>query len=228
LQGDLDQSPTALERIHTAALQKKDEEITKLKAIVVTYEGEVDDLKNELKTFRIVQETRQEGGDSFLHHMSDLYNQIRDQRIAIDFYLKNGTFTKLAGKYKIGRQEMDMETQVPNIRQTMKKILGGCDDDMILRFPGTNLTAGLLGLLSFGLGLNIQEPFRKEQFESVILSRTPYSVIETLIGAAVCTWVLEYDFPKFTQSLAASGLLAKYRELITAKGKSALSLPLND
>jgi hypothetical protein len=226
LQGDPVPSPTALERTHRAALRKKDEKIMELEETINANEEEFDQLQTQLDSFRSVQERRQEGGDSLEFLVSNLNQEIRHLKRAKDDYRKIGTFTKLVGSYEAARQEMRMETQVPSIRRIMKNILGGCDDDTTLKIPGPNLTAGLRALLSFGFGLDDQTPLRKEQFESLLSNRPPYSIIETLIEAAVCIWVFESGFPNFAQEPAVLDLFTKYRELIAAQGKSILSPPL--
>jgi hypothetical protein len=226
LQKDPVPSPTALERIHRATLRKKDEKIMELEEIIMANEAKFDELQTQLDSFGSVQERRQEGGDSLELYVSNLNQEIRHLKMAKDDCRNIGTFTKLAGSYEAARQEMNMETQVPSIRRLMKNILGGCDDDTMLKFPGPNLTAGLRALLSFGFGLDDQTPLRKEQFESLLSNRPPYSIIETLIEAAVCTWVFESNFPNFAQQPAVLGLFTKYRELIAAQGKSLLSPPL--
>jgi hypothetical protein len=226
LQRDPVPSPTTLERIHRAALRKKDEKIIELEETIKANEEKFDELQTQLDSFGSVQERRQEGGDSLEFLVSNLNQEIRHLKRAKDDCRTIGTFTKLVGSYEAARQEMNMETQVPSIRRLMKNILGGCDDDTTLKVPGPNLTAGLRALLSFGFRLDDQTPLRKEQFESLLSNRPPYSIIETLIEAAVCTWVFESDFPNFAQQPAVLGLFMKYRELIAAQGKSILSPPL--
>jgi len=226
LQRDPVPSPSALERIHRAALRKKDEKIMELEETIKANEAKFDELQTQLDSFGSVQERRQEGGDSLELLVSNLNQEIKHLKRAKDDCRKIGTFTKLAGSYEAARQEMNMETQVPSIRRLMKNILGGCDDDTTLKVPGPNLTAGLRALLSFGFGLDDQIPLRKEQFESLLSNRPPYSIIETLIEAAVCTWVFESDFPNFAQQPGGLDLFTKYRELIAAQGKSILSPPL--
>lgn len=226
LQRDSVPSPTALERIHRAALRKKDEKIIELEETIKANEAKFDELQTQLDSFGSVQERRQEGGDSLELLVSNLNQEIRHLKRAKDDCRNIGTFTKLVGRYEAARQDMNMETQVPIIRRLMKNILGGCDDDTTLKVPGPNLTAGLRALLSFGFGLDDQTPLRKEQFESLLSNRPPYSIIETLVEAAVCTWVFESDFPNFAQQPAVLGLFTKYRELIATQGKSILSPPL--
>jgi hypothetical protein len=223
LQRDRDPSPTTFERIHRAALRKKDEKIMELEETIKAKEAKFDELRTQLDSFGSVQERQQEGGVSLELYVFNLNQEIRDLKRAKDDCRKIGTFTKLAGSYEAAREEMNMETQVPLIRRLMKKILGGCDDDTKLQVPGPNLTAGLRALLSFAFWLDDQTPLRKEQFESLLSNRPPYSIIETLIEAAVCTWVFESDFPNFAQQPAVLDLFTKYRELIAAQGKSILS-----
>jgi hypothetical protein len=226
LQRDPVPSPTDLERIHRAALRQKDEKIMELEETIKANEEKSDELQTQLDSFGSVQESRQEGGDSLEFLVSNLNQEIRHLKRAKDDCRNIGTFTQLVGTYEAARQEMNMETQVPSIRRLMKNILGGCDDDTMLKVPRPNLTAGLRALLSFGFGLDDQTPLQKEQFESLLSNRPPYSIIETLIEAAVCTWVFESDFPNFAQQPTVLGLFTKYRELIAAQGKSILLLPL--
>jgi hypothetical protein len=226
LQRDPVPSPTAFERIHRAALRKKDEKIMELEETIKVNEAKFDELHTQLDSFRSVQERQQEGEVSLELHVSNLTQEVRHLKRAKDECRNIGTFTKLAGSYEAARQEMNMETQVPRIRRLMKNILGGCDDDTTLQVPGPNLTAGLRALLSFAFWLDDQTPLRKEQFESLLSNRPPYSIIETLIEAAVCTWVFESDFPNFAQQPAVLDLFTKYRELIAAQGKSMLLSPL--
>lgn len=114
-----------------------------------------------------------------------------------------------------------METQVPTIRRLMKNILGCCDDDTMLKVPGPEISPGLRALLSFGIEIESddQAPLGKAQFELLISNRPPYSIIESLIEAAVCTWVFESDFPNFEQEPGDLSLFTKYREIIAAQGK---------
>jgi hypothetical protein len=226
LQRDPVPSPTVLERIHRAALRKKDEKIMELEEIMKANEAKFDELQTRLDSFESVQERREEGGDCLELLVSNLNQEIRHLKRAKDDFRNIGTFTKLVGSYEAARQEMNMETQIPNIRRLMKDILGGCNDDTTLKVPGPNFTAGLRALLSFGFGLDNQAPLQKEQLESLLLNRSPYSIIETLVEAAVCTWVFESDFPNFAQQPVDLGLFTKYRELIAAQGKLILPPPL--
>jgi hypothetical protein len=207
-------------------LRKKDEKIIELEETIKANEAKFDELHTQLDSFGLVQERRQEGGDSLELLVSNLNQEITHLKRAKDDCRNIGTFTKLTGSYEAARQEMNMETQIPRIRRLMKNILGGCNDDTTLQVPGPNLTAGLRALLSFAFWLNDQTPSRKEQFELLLSNRPPYSIIETLIEAAVCTWVFESDFPNFVQQPGVLDLFRKYRELIAAQGKSRLSSPL--
>ena len=135
LQRDPVPSPTALERIHRAALRKKDEKIMELEETINANEARLDELQTQLDSFGSVQERRQEGGDSLELLVSNLNQEIRHLKKAKDDCRNIGTFTKLVGSYEAARQEMNMETQVPSIRRLMKNILGGCDDDTTLKVP---------------------------------------------------------------------------------------------
>ena len=220
LQRDPVPSPTTLERIHRAALRKKDEKIMELQETIDANEEKFDEFQTQLDSFGSVQEWRQEGAESLEFLVSNLNQEIRHLKRAKDDSRKIGTFTKLAGSYGAAREEMHMETQVPTIRRLMKNILGGCDDDTTLKFPGPNVSPGLRALLSFGFGLVLEDqtPLGKEQFELLVSNRPPYSIIETLIEAAVCTWVFESDFPNFDQLPGSLSLFTKYRELIASQG----------
>jgi hypothetical protein len=220
LQGDPVPSPTTLERIHRAALRKKDEKIMELQETIDANEEKFDEFQTQLDSFGSVQEWRQEGAESLEFLVSNLNQEIRHLKRAKDDSRKIGTFTKLAGSYGAAREEMHMETQVPTIRRLMKNILGGCDDDTTLKFPGLNVSPGLRALLSFGFGLVLEDqtPLGKEQFELLVSNRPPYSIIETLIEAAVCTWVFESDFPNFDHMPGSLSLFTKYRELIASQG----------
>ncbi|KAF4626499.1 hypothetical protein G7Y89_g11662 [Cudoniella acicularis] len=219
LQGDEVPSPITLERIHRAILRKKEEKILELQETINANEEQFQEFQTQLDSFGSVQERRQEGGDSLELFVSNLNQEIRHLKTAKDDCRKIGTFTKLAGSYDIAREEMHIETRVPIIRRLMKNILGGCDDDTMLKFPGPNISAGLRALLSFRfrLGLDGKTPLGREQFESLVSNRPPYSVIETLIEAAVCTWVFESGFPNFEREPGSLSLFTKYRELIAAQ-----------
>ncbi len=219
-QGDPVPSPTTLERIHRASLRKKEDRILKLQETIDASIDREDRLRAQLESFGLVQERREEGGDSLELLVSNLNQEIRDLKQAKDDCRKIGTFTKLAGRYTAAREEMKMETRIPQIRRLMRKILGGCDDDAALRFPGSDISAGLRLLLSFGFGLNLdaQVPVREEQLEFLVLGRPPYSIIETLINAAVCTWVFESNFPSSDHETGNLSLFSKYRELIASQG----------
>jgi predicted transport protein len=202
-------------------LRKKDEKIMELQETINANEEKFVEFQTQLDSFVSVQERRQEGADSLELLVSNLNQEIRHLKRAKNDSRKIGTFTKVAGSYGAAREEMHMETQVPTVRRLMKNILGGCDDDTTLKVPEPNVSAGLRALLSFGFGLGLddQTPVGKEQLELLISSRPPYSIIETLIEAAVCIWVFESDFPNFGQEPGGLSLFAKYRELIAAQGK---------
>lgn len=220
LQGDLVTSPTTLERIHRAALRKKEEEIMELQETLNANKEKFVEFQTQLDSFELVQESRQEGGDYLKLLVSNLNQEIRHLKRAKDDCRKIGTFTKLAGSFNAAREEMHMETKVPTIRRLMKNILGGCDDDTTLKIPGPNVSIGLRTLLSFGFGFEFddQTPLGKEQFELLVSNRPPYSIVETLIEAAVCTWVFESGFPNFEQEPGDLSLFTKHRELIAAQG----------
>lgn len=218
LQGDPVPSPSALERIHRAALQRKDETIMVLEETIQANQVKLDELQNQLDSFASVQERRQDGGNSVESLVSNLNQEIGHLKKAKDDCRNIGTFTKLAGSYEASRQEMNIETHVPHIRHLIKNILGGCDDNTKLQIPWPNLTSGLRALLFFGFRFDDQALLQKEQFESLLTSRPPYSIIETLVAAAVYTWVFESDFPNFAQQHTVLGLFDKYRELIAVQG----------
>jgi hypothetical protein len=224
LQGDPVPSSTTLEQIHRAALQKKVEKIIELQEALSANEEKFVDFQTQLDSFGSVQERQQEGEDSLKLLVSNLNQEIRHLKRAKDDCRKIGTFTKLAGRFDAAREEMHMETHVPTIRRLMKNILGGCEDDTTLKIPNLNISVGLRALLSFGFGFELDDQtlLGKEQFELLVSNRPPYSIIESLIGAAVCTWVFESSFPSFEQGSGDLSLLSKYREIIATQGKSIL------
>jgi hypothetical protein len=208
LQGDPLPSPNTLERIHRAELRKKEEKILELQETIDANKERFDEFQTQLDSFGSVQD------------VSNLYKEIAHLKRAKDDSRKIGTFTKLEGSYGAAREEMHMETQVPTIRRLMKNILGCCDDDTTLKVPGPEVSLGLRLLLSFGFGFGLddQTPFGNEHFKLLVSNRPPYSIIETLVEAAVCIWVFESSFPDFDQGPVALNLLTKYRDLIAAQG----------
>jgi len=51
----------------------------------------------------------------------------------------------------------------------------------------------------------------------LVSNRPPYSIIETLIDAAVCTWIFESGFPNFEQEPGGLSLFSTHREVIGAQ-----------
>ncbi|TGO56251.1 hypothetical protein BCON_0080g00080 [Botryotinia convoluta] len=222
-QEDLGSSPTTHERIHRAALRKKDEKILELQEAVNAKEDKLNILQTKLDSYRLVEERQQEGNDSIRLLVSNLHQEIEHLKAAKDSCRRIGTFTKLAGRHTQSRNEMQIERKIPIMRRLMKNILGGCDDDATLKIPDSDVSAGLSALFSFGFGLTDQTRISKEQVAALISNRPPYSVIETLVEAAVCTWVFESTFPNFDQNPKSLSLLATYRNIIaTQDGAIAL------
>ncbi|TGO68804.1 hypothetical protein BELL_0807g00020 [Botrytis elliptica] len=131
-----------------------------------------------------------------------------------------GTFTKVAGRHTQSRNEMQIERKIPIMRRLMKNILGGWDDDATLKIPDSEVPVDLSALFSFGFGLADQTRISKEQAAALISNRPPYSVIETLVEAAVCTWVFESTFPNFEQSPKSLSLLATYKNIIATQASN--------
>ncbi|KAF5871500.1 uncharacterized protein Bfra_008018 [Botrytis fragariae] len=222
-QEDLVSSPATHERTHRATLRKKDEKILELQEEVNAKEDKLNVLQTKLDSYRLVEERHQEGNDSIRLLVSNLHQEIEHLKAAKDSCRRIGTFTKLAGRHTQSREEMQIERKIPIMRRLTKNILGGCDDDATLKIPDSNVSAGLSALFSFGFGLADQTCISKEQVIALISNRPPYSVIETLVEAAVCTWVFESSFPNFDQNPKSLSLLTTYRNIIaTQDGAIAL------
>ncbi|TGO25011.1 hypothetical protein BPAE_0089g00150 [Botrytis paeoniae] len=216
-QEDLVSSPTTHKRIHRAALRRKDEKILELQEEVNVKEDKLNVLQTKLDSYRLVEERQQQGNDSIRLLVSNLHQEIEHLKSAKDSCRRIGTFTKLAGRYTQSRNEMQIERKIPVMRRLMKNILGGCDDDATLKIPDSDVSAGLSALFSFGFGLADQTRISKEQVAALISNRPPYSVIETLVEAAVCTWVFESTFPNFDQNPKSLSLLTTYRNIIATQ-----------
>lgn len=216
LQEDPGPSPASLERMNKAALRKKEEKITELEQIITSHEEKAVELRNKIDSFRAVQ-----NGDAqqIVFHLTQ---EVQSLRMAKEGYLRIGKFAALKGNYGAARKEMNMELQVAGIRHHMKNIVGAFDDEITLRYPGPNPTAGLRALLSSSFKLDDQVWLEKEQFDEFLSNYTPYSFIETLMGAAVCTWVLESSFPDFAKPARSLDLGETYRKLLVAQGKCNL------
>lgn len=154
-------------------------------------------------------------------HVAQLNLEINHLKIAMEKIRKRGTFTKLAGAYVIAREEVKIESQIPRIRHTMKDVLGSCNDDVVVKYPGLHISPGLRKLLFFGLGSNFgdQTPFAQELFDLLVSNRPPYTFIGSLIDTSVCNWVLKSSFPKFDQEVGDLSLFKQYRELIATQGE---------
>ncbi|KAM3149919.1 hypothetical protein ABEW05_009780 [Botrytis cinerea] len=216
-------SPTTHERIYRAALRKKDEKILKLQETIDAKDEKFNALQTKLDSYRLVEERQQEGNDSIRLLVSNLHQEIEHLKAAKDNCRRIGTFTKLAGRHTQSRNDMQIEKKILIMRRLMKNILGDYDDDAILKIPDSDISVDLSALFSFGFGLADHTRVSKEQIAALTSNRPPYSIIETLLEAAVCTWVFESHFPNFDQNPKSLSLLTTYRDIIaTQDGALAL------
>lgn len=198
--------------MNKTALQMRDENIIQLEQTIATYERKAIELRNKLDSFRAVQDGN---AQQIVFHLTQ---EVQSLKKAKEQYQRIAKFAALNGNYGAARKELDIEVHIAGIRHHMRNIVGGFDDNIILRCPGPGSTATLRGLLSFGFGLEDQVSFDEEQLQQCLSNHTPYTVIETLMEAAVCTWVLDSSFPDFAKQTGTLDLGVTYRKLLVAQG----------
>ncbi|CAG8959267.1 hypothetical protein HYFRA_00012625 [Hymenoscyphus fraxineus] len=213
-------SPESLETLHRAEIRKKDNKITKLEEKITIYEEKSADSRTKRDSFRVA-----ENGD--VHQaIYQLTQEIKSLKTSKEEYMRTRKFAALKGDYGAAYQEMNMEETIAGIRHDMKNVVGDLDDEIALRYPGAKPTAGLLALLASGFGFDDEILLTKSKFDDFVSKYSPYQVIETLMEAAVCTWVLESSFPDFGKPAGSLDIGATYRKLLVAQGEPSTSLLL--